>query len=80
MGYILFEFRAFHHYREMRDRQEPLAKHPELDRLLKEEYKCLEDFSNKEKARKAVGEECDSSKANENTEEKEKENECPSFS
>ncbi|XP_078151920.1 LA RNA-binding protein isoform X2 [Carex rostrata] len=77
--YGLEKYWAFHHYREMRDRKEPLAKHPELDRLLREEYKCLEDFSNKEKARKAVGEECGSSKANENTEEKEKENECPSF-
>lgn len=64
----------------MRDRKEPLAKHPELDRLLREEYKCLEDFCNKEKARKAVGEECGSSKANANTKEKEKEYECPSFS
>jgi hypothetical protein len=67
----LFGFRAFHHYRKERDGKEPLPKHPELERLLREEYKCLENFSNKDKAPKAAGEECSSSKSNENTKEKE---------
>lgn len=59
----LFEYRAFHHYREERDGKEPLGKHPELERLLKEEYKSLEDFNNKERAPKAAGEGCSSSKS-----------------
>ena len=41
--------RAFHHYREQRGQKEPLKKNPELDRLLREEYRCLEDFRAKEK-------------------------------
>jgi len=41
--------RAFHHYRKMRNQKEPLKKHPELDRLLNEEYRSLEDFRAKEK-------------------------------
>ncbi|KAL4277943.1 hypothetical protein GQ457_03G044030 [Hibiscus cannabinus] len=39
--YGLEKYWAFHHFR---DQGEPLKKHPELDRLLKEEYRCLEDF------------------------------------
>jgi la-related protein 1 len=49
--------RAFHHYRGGRDTKEPLKKHPELDRLLREEYCSLEDFRAKEKTN-AVKEEC----------------------
>lgn len=41
--------RAFHHFREQRDHKQPLRKHPELDRLLNEEYRCLGDFRAKEK-------------------------------
>ncbi|XP_027329145.1 la-related protein 1A isoform X2 [Abrus precatorius] len=40
---------AFHHYRKVRDHKEPLTKHPELERLLREEYRSLEDFRAKEK-------------------------------
>lgn len=42
--------RAFHHYDGLRDRKEPLKRHPELDRLLREEYCTLENFRAKEKA------------------------------
>ncbi|CAB4283189.1 unnamed protein product [Prunus armeniaca] len=42
--------RAFHHYREQRDQKEPLMKHPELDRLLREVYRSLDDFRAKERA------------------------------
>lgn len=41
--------RAFHHYRAKRDQKEPLTKHPELDKLLREEYRSLDDFRAKEK-------------------------------
>ncbi|GFZ18082.1 LA RNA-binding protein [Actinidia rufa] len=41
----LFRFyRAFHHYREVRDQRASLKKHPELDRLLREEYRSMDDF------------------------------------
>lgn len=36
--------RAFHHYREVRDHKEPLKKHPELDRVLREEFRSVDDF------------------------------------
>ncbi|GAV59102.1 La domain-containing protein [Cephalotus follicularis] len=39
--YGLEKYWAFHHYRGPK---EPLKKHPELDRLLKDEYRSLEDF------------------------------------
>lgn len=42
--------RAFHHYGGLRDQKEPLKRHPELDRLLREEYCSLGDFRAKEKA------------------------------
>lgn len=45
--------RAFHHYRRQRDQKEPLRKHPELDKLLREEYRSLDDFRAKEKAANA---------------------------
>ncbi|KAK7300310.1 hypothetical protein RJT34_11153 [Clitoria ternatea] len=47
--YGLEKYWAFHHYRKVRDHKEPLHKHPELDRLLREEYRSLEDFRAKEK-------------------------------
>lgn len=51
---LLFLFgRAFHHYREVRDQKEALKKHPELERLLKEEYRSLDDFRAKEKEKTA---------------------------
>ncbi|XP_039128157.1 LOW QUALITY PROTEIN: la-related protein 1A-like [Dioscorea cayenensis subsp. rotundata] len=52
--YGLEKYWAFHHFREMRDNSKPLRKHPELDRLLKEEYKSLEDFRVKERASEKV--------------------------
>ncbi|KAK9170662.1 hypothetical protein Syun_002802 [Stephania yunnanensis] len=48
--YGLEKYWAFHHYREIRDQKEPLKKHPELERLLREDYCSLEDFRSKEKA------------------------------
>ncbi|KAK8550943.1 hypothetical protein V6N12_039621 [Hibiscus sabdariffa] len=39
--YGLEKYWAFHHFQ---DQREPLKKHPELDRLLREEYRHLEDF------------------------------------
>ncbi|OMO91478.1 hypothetical protein COLO4_18350 [Corchorus olitorius] len=44
--YGLEKYWAFHHFR---DQKEPLKKHPELDRLLREEYRRLEDFRAKER-------------------------------
>ncbi|TYI26359.1 hypothetical protein ES332_A05G109400v1 [Gossypium tomentosum] len=44
--YGLEKYWAFHHFR---DQGEPLKKHPELDRLLGEEYRGLEDFRAKER-------------------------------
>ncbi|KAJ4979342.1 hypothetical protein NE237_010122 [Protea cynaroides] len=48
--YGLEKYWAFHHYREGRDQQAPLKKHPELDRLLREEFRSLDDFRAKERA------------------------------
>ncbi|KAK9999855.1 hypothetical protein SO802_019458 [Lithocarpus litseifolius] len=48
--YGLEKYWAFHHYSKLPGRKEPLKRHPELDRLLKEEYSSLEDFRAKEKA------------------------------
>ncbi|XP_004149652.1 LOW QUALITY PROTEIN: la-related protein 1A [Cucumis sativus] len=48
--YGLEKYWAFHHYRRQRDQKEPLRKHPELDKLLREEYRSLDDFRAKEKA------------------------------
>lgn len=36
--------RAFHHYRTARGQKAPVKRHPELDRLLREEYRSLDDF------------------------------------
>lgn len=46
---IVLYIRAFHHYRGLREHKEALKKHPELDRLLRQEYCSLEDFRTKEK-------------------------------
>lgn len=43
--YGLEKYWAFHHFRKGSDHKEPLKKHPELDRLLKEEYCSLDDFN-----------------------------------
>ncbi|KAL2238521.1 UNVERIFIED_CONTAM: La-related protein 1A [Sesamum indicum] len=51
--YGLEKYWAFHHFREARDHKEPLRKHPELDRLLRGEYRTLDDF-NRVKARDAA--------------------------
>ncbi|CAN0898660.1 La-related protein 1A [Linum grandiflorum] len=45
--YGLEKYWAFHHYRGSK---EALGKHPELNKLLKEEYRSLEDFRAKERA------------------------------
>ncbi|KAL2535957.1 La-related protein 1A [Forsythia ovata] len=50
--YGLEKYWAFHHYREARDHKEILKKHPELDRLLREEYRSLNDFKVKTSATK----------------------------
>ncbi|CAL0307496.1 unnamed protein product [Lupinus luteus] len=47
--YGLEKYWAFHHYRKARGQKEPLNKHPELDKLLNEEYRSLNDFRAKEK-------------------------------
>lgn len=49
--YGLEKYWAFHHYR---DKSKPLQKHPELDKLLREEYQSLKDFRAKEKSDKAA--------------------------
>uniref|UniRef100_A0A1J3JFN5 La-related protein 1A n=1 Tax=Noccaea caerulescens TaxID=107243 RepID=A0A1J3JFN5_NOCCA len=43
--YGLEKYWAFHHYRGQR---EPITKHPELEKLLKEEYRSLDDFRAKD--------------------------------
>lgn len=51
--YGLEKYWAFHHFREIRDKKAPcksLKKHPELERLLREQYRCLDDFRANEKA------------------------------
>lgn len=49
--------RAFHHYREAQGRKEPLKKHPELDRLLRESYRSMDDFNRAKGKSPAVKEE-----------------------
>ncbi|XP_058079783.1 la-related protein 1A isoform X2 [Magnolia sinica] len=51
--YGLEKYWAFHHYR---DKMKPLKKNLELDRLLREEYRSLDDFRAKEKAERAARE------------------------
>ncbi|XP_021776498.1 la-related protein 1A-like [Chenopodium quinoa] len=43
--YGLEKYWAFHHYREVRDGKEPYKKNPELERLLREEFRSLDDFN-----------------------------------
>ncbi|KAL3530103.1 hypothetical protein ACH5RR_009425 [Cinchona calisaya] len=43
--YGLEKYWAFHHFREVRGQRAPLKKHPDLDRLLREEYRSLGDFN-----------------------------------
>ncbi|KAJ8766804.1 hypothetical protein K2173_008358 [Erythroxylum novogranatense] len=50
--YGLEKYWAFHHFRKQHGRGEPLKKHPELDRLLREEYRTLDDFPTKNKSKK----------------------------
>ncbi|XP_072984049.1 la-related protein 1A isoform X2 [Typha latifolia] len=66
--YGLEKYWAFHHFRENRNSGKPLRKHPELDRLLREEYRSLEDFRAKEKAEKAAGKESSISKTSSSNE------------
>ncbi|ONK67449.1 uncharacterized protein A4U43_C05F150 [Asparagus officinalis] len=56
--YGLEKYWAFHHYR---NKDQPLKQNPELEQLLKEEYRSLDDFRAKEKAEKAVVKECEAS-------------------
>ncbi|CAL9046197.1 unnamed protein product [Musa banksii] len=55
--YGLEKYWAFHHFREERGETEPIRKHPELERLLREKYHSLDDFRSEEKAEKASKEE-----------------------
>jgi la-related protein 1 len=55
--YGLEKYWAFHHFRNQDS--SPIIKHPELERLLKEEFRTIEDF----KARKAAEKETGSSTA-----------------
>ncbi|XP_047317758.1 la-related protein 1A [Impatiens glandulifera] len=51
--YGLEKYWAFHHYRERRDQKPYLKKQPELEKLLKEEFRSLDDFQRaKEKTEK----------------------------
>ncbi|KAL6527856.1 hypothetical protein OROMI_029667 [Orobanche minor] len=60
--YGLEKYWAFHHYGEARGRTEPLKKHPELDRLLREEFRSLDDF-NRAKAKNTTLQEASSNRA-----------------
>ncbi|KAK4375691.1 hypothetical protein RND71_006368 [Anisodus tanguticus] len=42
--YGLEKYWAFHHFRQQRGQRAPLKKHPELDNLLREEFRSLDDF------------------------------------
>uniref|UniRef100_A0A7N0ZZ20 HTH La-type RNA-binding domain-containing protein n=1 Tax=Kalanchoe fedtschenkoi TaxID=63787 RepID=A0A7N0ZZ20_KALFE len=42
--YGLEKYWAFHHYRSKQDQKLEIKKRPELDRLLKDEFRCLDDF------------------------------------
>lgn len=56
--------RAFHHYR---DKDKPLKMHPELERLLREEYRCLDDFRANERAEKVAAKDRAASSSNNNS-------------
>lgn len=55
--YGLEKYWAFHHYRGKHDQKAPLKKHPELERLLREEYCSLHDFNRAKVKATAVKEE-----------------------
>ena len=44
IDYFLLCARAFHHYRGVDNQKPAPKKHPELDQLLKEKYRGLDDF------------------------------------
>lgn len=44
IDYFLLCARAFHHYRGVDNQRPAPKKHPELDQLLKEKYRGLDDF------------------------------------
>ncbi|XP_031389019.1 la-related protein 1A isoform X2 [Punica granatum] len=48
--------RAFHHYRGQHSQKDPVTKRPELEKLLREEYRSLEDFQAKERNSNTVKE------------------------
>ncbi|XP_050369681.1 la-related protein 1A isoform X2 [Argentina anserina] len=52
--YGLEKYWAFHHYREKRGQKEPLRKNQELDHLLREVYRSLDDFRAKERTTMAM--------------------------
>ncbi|KAK4762990.1 hypothetical protein SAY86_008758 [Trapa natans] len=52
--YGLEKYWAFHHYRGQDSQKEPVNKHPELEKLLREEYRSLEDFRAKERSKNTV--------------------------
>ncbi|KAH6834289.1 hypothetical protein C2S53_004652 [Perilla frutescens var. hirtella] len=54
--YGLEKYWAFHHFRGAREESEPVKKNPELDRLLREEYRSMEDFK-RAKAKNATAKE-----------------------
>ncbi|KAL6563731.1 hypothetical protein OROGR_002690 [Orobanche gracilis] len=60
--YGLEKYWAFHHYGEARGRTEPVKKHPELDRLLREEFRSLDDF-NRAKVKNTTLQEANSNQA-----------------
>ncbi|XP_044483660.1 la-related protein 1A isoform X2 [Mangifera indica] len=49
--YGLEKYWAFHHFRGSGEQKEPLKKHPELERLLREKYRSMADFPAKEKSK-----------------------------
>ncbi|KAK4777749.1 hypothetical protein SAY87_017936 [Trapa incisa] len=48
--YGLEKYWAFHHYRKQDNQKEHANKHPELEKLLREEYRSLDDFRAKERS------------------------------
>lgn len=54
--YGLEKYWAFHHFRQQRGQKAPLKKHPELDRLLRDEFRSLDDFKHARGATASVKE------------------------
>ncbi|PKI40288.1 hypothetical protein CRG98_039313 [Punica granatum] len=54
--YGLEKYWAFHHYRGQHSQKDPVTKRPELEKLLREEYRSLEDFQAKERNSNTVKE------------------------